>query len=66
MIFFVVCRYFSNFNFFQKMISGTLSESQTVWTLIRSNVFVGPDLSPVIQTTEVAASKERLSPMIWT
>ena len=39
--FFVVCRYFFKMNFFQKKISGTLSESQTVWIQIRLDILKG-------------------------
>ena len=42
---------FSSTDFFQsqlfrKIISGILSECQTVWIQIRPDIYVGPDLGP--------------------
>ena len=69
----ICCRlltFFSKLNF-QKDLSGTLSECQTVWIQIRTDVYqdrrsVGPDMGPncfqMLSSDEtVAASKEMVN-----
>ena len=56
---------FFNINFLKKILSGTLSECQTVWIKIRTNrtlvlIWVKTVCKGYHQTTKAAASKERV------